>query len=90
MQEKRRNKVGEASRKMADICAIPAIGSRYRALYEVCALPGTGMNAREGSEDGGMMVRPQGGGGVDHLAKVQQNKAQTDTRFSYPRGYSYP
>ena len=90
MQQKRRNKAGEERRRMADICAIPAIICRYRALYEVCAPPGTGMNAREGSDDGGMMVRPQGGGGVDHLAKVQQNKAQTDTHFSYPRGYSYP
>ena len=35
------------------------------------------------------MERPQGGGGVDHPTKVQQNKAQTDI-FSDPRGISYP
>jgi hypothetical protein len=27
----------------------------------------------------GVVMRPQGGGGVDHLAKVQQRKAQTDS-----------
>ena len=26
-------------------------------------------------------MRPQGGGGVDHPTKVQQNKAQTETHF---------
>ena len=29
----------------------------------------------------GGVERPQGGRGVDHLAKVQQNKAQTETHF---------
>lgn len=32
-------------------------------------------------EEGGRM-RPQGGGGVDHPTKVQQRKAQTESRFS--------
>lgn len=30
---------------------------------------------------GAAFERPQGGGGVDHLDKVQQNSTQTDTRF---------
>ena len=33
------------------------------------------------------LVRPQGGGGIDHLAKVQQKKAQTHPAISpHPRG----
>ena len=42
-------------------------------------------------DGGGCGVRPQGGGGIDHRAKVQQRKAQTDTPFfCTPRGISYP
>ena len=43
---------------------------------------GNALSAPEAVCDGGDGVRPQGGGGVDHLAKVQQRKAQTDTLFS--------
>ena len=43
----------------------------------VCEMP-----AAMGADVG--VVRPQRGGGVDHLAKVQQNKAQTDTLFLFP------
>ena len=32
----------------------------------------------------------QGGGGVDHLAKVQQKKAQTERHFFHPLGYLPP
>ena len=32
-------------------------------------------------DDGGKVVRPQGGWGVDHPKQVQQNKAQTDILF---------
>ena len=39
---------------------------------------------------GDVRRRTQGGRGLDHLAKVQQRKAQTERRFLHPLGYSYP
>ena len=46
-------------------------------MDSVCAPEAKGMR------DGGRgAVRPQGGGGVDHPTKVQQRKAQTESRFS--------
>ena len=36
-----------------------------------------------GVRDGGGDGRPQGGGGVDHRAKVQQKNAQTERHFFY-------
>ena len=39
----------------------------------------------------GVMVRPQGGGGIDHPKQVQQKNVQTDSHILLtPRGISYP
>lgn len=50
------------------------------ALTGICALLMAANGCEPGAMDGGMM-RPQGGGGTDHLAKVQQKSVQTDRRF---------
>jgi hypothetical protein len=97
MQYKHINKAGKESRRIPYIYALAPSLCPVLALYaDICeinkvdVMRSSGEGCLRGSEDGGMMVRPQGGGGVDHLAKVQQNKAQTDKHFSHPRGISYP
>ena len=93
MQYKHRNKAGKESRRIPYIYALTPSLCSVRALYaDICAINkvdvmrSSGEGCLRGSEDGGMMVRPQGGGGIDHRAKVQQNKAQTDKRFFHTPG----
>ena len=62
-----------------------ALTSSYvgdNALTGICALLMAANGCDAGVMDGGMM-RPQGGGGTDHLAKVQQKSVQTDTHFLF-------
>ena len=93
MLYKHRNKAGRESRRIPYIYAATPSLCSVRALYaDICAINkvdvmrSSGEGCLRGSEDGGMVVRPQGGGGIDHRAKVQQNKAQTDKRFFHTPG----
>ena len=65
-----------------DLFAITGTGEACRGIgtalcepsFMPCVLPDSGAVVP--------LVRPQGGGGIDHLAKVQQKKAQTQTSLS--------
>lgn len=74
---KRYKPITSASAAGMDTYNICTTSPCIRPLYAIKS----GVVLADGVRDGGEVVRPQGGGGVDHPKQVQQNKAQTDTRF---------
>ena len=93
MQYKHINKAGRESRRIPYIyAATPSlcpVCAKYADLCEinkVDVMRSSGEGCLRGCEDGGMMVRPQRGGGVDHPKQVQQNKAQTDCDIFHTPG----
>ena len=95
MLYKHRNKAGRESRRIPyiyaatpSLCPVCALYAAVCEINKVDVMRSSGEGCLRGSEDGGMMVRPQGGGGIDPRAKVQQNKAQTDIPFSHSLFYS--
>ena len=93
MQQKHINKAGRESRRIPYIyVATPSLCSVCALYAAVCdtmmmyARRHQSVNACKVCDDGGMMVRPQGGGGVDHPKQVQQNKVQTDRDIFHTPG----
>ena len=93
MLYKHRNKAGRESRRIPyiyaatpSLCSVCALYAAVCEINKVDVMRSSGEGCLRGSEDGGMMVRPQGGGGVDHPKQVQQNKTQTDKRFFHTPG----
>ena len=74
------------------------IGTGSRSLSHVCndavmpfSAPVMAGNEVWGVMPDGVMMRPQGGGGIDHPKQVQQKNAQTHSHIlSTPWGISYP
>ena len=92
MAQKGRYKAQKASKQIPYISAhLPAICPLYAlksGKTQAGVVAGSGECAAVMGGEGAKMVRPQGGGGIDHPNKVQQKRTQID--FSDPRGYSYP
>ena len=60
----------------------PCDGRDDRHRIDACKPSVIAVDAAVSCDGRGGGVRPQGGGGVDHPTKVQQRKAQTESRFS--------
>ena len=68
----------------------PCDGRCTRHMADACKPSVIAVGAAVSCDGSGGGVRPQGGGGVDHPTKVQQNRVQTDIHFLPPLGYLPP